>query len=523
MRILVGTLAACALLGSAYAELQNVQVYGRIDIRARYYKNAFNNAAVYGGGPAGQVRIPASLLPGRPIGNPLGVVGAFDYDDRGADWGFTELVTTLGVKADLTNNVNGVIEFYDFERWGGDGDFRSNYITGADTAADTSNDVELLQSYIEISEIAGTPLKARIGRQRMRFDEGWLVSDQATPTLRISWDGVLLNYTTDQFAVDAFATKLAENSPAEEDGDVDFYGLRAAYTALEKVDIAAWWYWVRDARGLTDTNLSWTAEWLEELAGVDDYDPTNLHTVGGRAWGNWGALDYDLKLAYQFGNADALGYLFKPDVYGDDDAEWDQWAGDLEIGYTLDVPWKPRPYALGVYIGGQDNRDISFREWLSPFDKPEASASFNRLFSETNYAPACNDNGCMTNFTELALGVDVKPLEKVFVKTQVGRYWVNEPFDWPVYFNVGRYRVPIAPSLSFWTTESGDDIGWEWLNMVRYAYSGNLTVLLFYSHFFVDEDHGLDGNYLYSNGLGFMGGTDDDDADYVFLWLILNF
>ena len=73
MRIVICTLIVCALLGSAYAELQNVQVYGRIDIRARYYKSSFNNAAVYGGGPALEVRIPAAFLPGRAIGDALGV------------------------------------------------------------------------------------------------------------------------------------------------------------------------------------------------------------------------------------------------------------------------------------------------------------------------------------------------------------------------------------------------------------------------------------------------------------------
>ena len=133
MRILICTLVACALLGSAYAELQNVQVYGRIDIRARYYKSSFNNASVLGGGPALETRIPAMFLPGRATGQAAGVAGVFDYDDARSDWTFTELVTTLGVKADFTNNVNGVIEFYDFAWWGED--FRSDYITGADGRA----------------------------------------------------------------------------------------------------------------------------------------------------------------------------------------------------------------------------------------------------------------------------------------------------------------------------------------------------------------------------------------------------
>ncbi len=519
MRIFVCTLLACALLGCAYAELQNVEVFGRIDVRYRYYRGAFNTATVPGGGPGREVRIPQAFLPRRATGDPLGVSSIFSFDRNRPEWKFTELVTTLGVKADFTNNVNALIEYYAFDRYGTD--FRSDYITGADFAG--GGDVGILQSYIEMNEIGGLPLRARIGRQRMRFDDGWLISDRATPTLRISWDGVLLTYATDEFEVDAFATKLFESGPFQKDGDIDFYGIRAAYKALEPVDLALWWYWVRDGRRFNDTNLNWINEWFEDLLGLDDYGTTNLHTVGGRAWGRSGALDYDLKLAYQFGEADALGSRFRIGSYGDHRARWGQWAGELEIGYTFDVAWRFRPYVLGVYMGGEDNRDISFREWMNPFHRPKASVSFNRLFSETNYAPACNDNAWMTNFTHLAAGATFTPLEKVSVKTQLGYFRAIETFDWPAYFRVGRQRFLVAPELSWWTTSSGKGIGWEWMNILRYAYSDNLSIILYYSRFFADTAHTRDGHYVYFNGTDFSGGSANDDVDYFFLWFIVTF
>jgi Alginate export len=518
MRRTVCLVLALMVMGTAYAELQNVEVHGRIDIRGRYYRNAFNDGP---GRPAPEVRIPAALLPGRAIGSALGVTSIMDWDSADHDWKWVELVTTLGVKADFTDDVSAMIEMYAYDNFGQD--FRSNYVTGADGVTTTADDLELLQSYIETNNTFGMPLRLRIGRQRMRFDEGWLISDQAAPTLRMSWDAVRATYDVDDFVVDAFWAKLAENSPAEEDGDVDFYGVRAEYKALEPVTISAWWYLIRDAGSVNDTDGSWIAEWVEGWVGVDDYDVTNLHTVGARAWGAMGAFDYDLKLAYQFGEADRLGSAFRPfGTYGDDGAEWDHFAGDLELGYTFDVAWNPRVFLKGAYFEGEDNRDPSFWDWVNPFDRPQASISFNRVFSETNYAPTLNDNGWMTNFTSLGGGVITHPADKVMVKLEVRKLWANETFEWPAYFSLGRYRVPIAPNWSFWTEDGSDDLGTEASLVVKYDYSDDLAVILYWSHLF-SGDGVQDGSYIYFNGNGFMGGTDDEDSDYVFLWFILKF
>jgi hypothetical protein len=61
------------------------------------------------------------------------------------------------------------------------------------------------------------------------------------------------------------------------------------------------------------------------------------------------------------------------------------------------------------------------------------------------------------------------------------------------------------------------------MNIVKYDYSDNLSIILYYSHFWADYEHAQNGNYVYFHGTGFSGGTDDDDVDYVFLWFILTF
>jgi hypothetical protein len=159
-------------------------------------------------------------------------------------------------------------------------------------------------------------------------------------------------------------------------------------------------------------------EFYEDMLNRDDYGVTKLHTVGIRAFGMSSGFDYDLELAYQFGEADSLGATFKPIgmIYGDDDANWGDLGVELTVGYTFsDVKWSPRVYMLGVCFQGDDNRSISFSDWLNPFYEPEASHSFNRLFSDKNYLPTVNDNGWMSNFWQVQLGFELKPTDKILL------------------------------------------------------------------------------------------------------------
>ncbi|MBN2309526.1 MAG: alginate export family protein [Candidatus Hydrogenedentes bacterium] len=520
MRRLICVALTLALAGAAYAELQNIEVGGELRMRGRYYRNAF--ATGTGAGPGRQVIIPNNFVPRRAIG-PNGVSSIFDWDDDGNDWHFLETALVLDFCADFTDNVSAFIQFYDFWIWGED--FRSNYITGADSRANSSDDIEINQAYIEMNQVLDQPLRLRIGRQALKFGKGWLITDMLTPTQRLSFDGIRLTYDVDAFTVDAFWAKLAETGITEEDGDVDLYGVYATYKALEPVDLSAYWFWLRDARSRNDTNFIAPVEWVEDLFGLDDYDVTNLHTVGIRANGKWAALDYDLEVAYQFGEADAHGSGFVPfnQLYGDDGAEYDNWGADLEVGYTLeDMPWSPRIYVGGVYFEGQDERDVSFWEWMNPFYRPEASVSFNRLFSDRNYMPTVNDNGWMSNFYQVRGGVTVHPLEKITVTASVAAEWADETFDFPTSVTFGEWRIPVAPALSFWSQEGDDFIGWETALVLRYDYSEDLMFLLYWNHLFVGDGLAW-GSFSQFNGTDFTGGTDQEDADYVFIMTKIKF
>ncbi len=525
MRTLVVSLAlVLALTGLAYGELENVQVGGEIRIRGNYV-----NGNLVSPGPP-EMRWPAFQLPGRAIGGPfaaggnngLGILSPVAWDNQNDSFKMIEQRTKLNIKADFTNDVAAFIELDSYDVWGED--FRSNYVTGADFVTGTADDVEIYQAYIEADNMFGLPLRARIGRQEIRLGSEFLVGskDDAFFFYGRSFDGVRLTYSADAFTVDAFATKLAEMSPAEEDGDVDFYGIYASCSALENITFDAYWLLLRDAGSINDTNYGWLGEWMEDLVDVDDYDVTNLHTVGLRAAGVVGALDFEAEIAYQFGDAGRIGNGFKPFTYGDDGADFGEWAGHLTVGYTIDMPWQPRPFITAMYYGGEDNRDLSFLDWLNPFDRPQASVSFNRLFSNKTMCGFIDPFHDLSNVWMARVGVVAHPTETLTAVFCVQYFDALEEFDAPASFRLGRYNIPIAPGLSFWTDETDSQFDFETTLQLIYNYSEDLSFFFQWSHMFVND--GLsDGNFALGNGLVFSGGSSDDDADYVCLETRLKF
>ncbi len=510
---IVGALVVATLCGTANAELQNVEVGGEIRIRIRHWNN------VYVGTPNGprQIRIPNFFVPRRPIG-PFGVQSRYDWDSKLNDADFVEQRTRLNARADFTNNVAAFIELESYDLWGTD--FRSNYITGADAAAVTTNDVEVYQAYIEASEMFGVPLRLRIGRQELKLGKGWLVDDITTAIIGRSFDGLRLTYDNETFEVDAFYSLLAEGgSFTEEDDDVTFAGVYATYKGMEALKASLYWLSIRDPRRLNDTNFIAPLEWAEDVFGLDDYDSTDMHTVGMRLFGGSGSFDYDLELAHQFGEADAVGAGFVPvaGIYGDDGAEFNAWAGDLEIGYSADeLPWSPRFFAGAAYFAGEDNRDLSFLEWANPFYRADSSVSFNRLFPGAPYSLVLEIGQDMSNFWTAKAGVTVHPADAVTIEFKAAYFETLEPFDAPLTVGgIGGLKIPVAPALSFLTQASDDEIGTTTHLWAKYDYTENLFFRIGWEHLFTGQ--GLaNGNFIHRYGLEFSGGTDDEDADYLY-------
>jgi hypothetical protein len=533
---LILVVAAMILVATpAFAELQNLTVGGAIRIRGNWWSESAIETV-------DAVRWPSLLIPQRAVGPSNPITSAWSWNkDQGHSNSFVEMRTRINFKADFTNDVAAFIELDSYDIWGED--FRSDYLTGADfRAGHADGDVEIYQAYIEVNESFAFPLRLRLGRQEMSFGSEWLVGTNDARSLfrGLSFDGIRATWATDIFSIDGFWSKLAENSPAEEDGDIDFYGVYASYYGIPDITIDAYWLFVRDAiarRDTQDINFGWFAfpQFIEDWFGVDNYSVTKLNTVGLRGAGTFGALDFELEGAWQFGNASAAGFLYRIGTYGDDDARWNEWALNAEVGYTFDMVWQPRVYLGFAYLGGEDNRDINFWEWLvslvNPFYQPDASVSFNRLFSNWEYSEFIDLAADLSNVMIYRGGVSAMPTENIEVLLAVSHFRANDEWQepWNFYF-LGTRVVPLF-FLPWFTQEVSSDLGWEVSIHMTYNYSEDLTFELGYAHFFVGD--GLKrGQFVSGNGHFFNGGAvgswfgrsrGDDDADYVYFETRLSF
>lgn len=476
---------------SAQAEMQSVQVGGEVRIRGRYWNNNYSNAV---NGPA-TPRYVGFNFANRPLG-PFGLNSRFDFDDAGSDLAYVEQRTRLNVKADFSDDVSALVEFESFDIWGTD--FRSNFVSGIDGAGGAS--ITLYQSYIETRNTLGYPVRMRLGRQEMKLGKGWLVDDITTAIIGRNFDGARYTYTSDLIDVDAWGMKLAESLAG--DNDIDYYGIYGTYKGLEQLKISAYWMLVRDGSTASDTTLNPAGEWVEARLGLDDYDPTCLHTIGARLFGATGSFDYDWELAYQFGEADRVGALFAPALYGDTSAEFGNFATDLELGYTIDMAWQPRVFLGGAFFEGEDNRDFRYRDWFLP-GEGNASVSFNRLFPGASYSMTLDIGQELSNFWQLRAGIAAKPTEKISLLFRVAHFETDEPFD-----------APVWPAFAAWTHPNDKDLGWTTFLMGKYQYSQDLSIAMIWEHLFTGD--GLEqGQFFARNGLEFVGGTAGEDSDYI--------
>jgi len=412
--------ATIALAVPAFAELQNVVVGGQIRVRGNW----------------------------------------FDFDQTNVKTNtFAEQRTRLSVRADFTDNVSAFIELDSYGNWG-EG-FRSNYLTGVDSRPTGVDAVEVYQAYIEAKEMWGTALRARVGRQELKLGSGWLIGngDTAPNFTGLSFDALRLTYATDQFSVDGFAAKLADQSPKFEDGDIDLYGLYGSYLGIENITLDAYALMIRDAKQVATGAL-------------------DTYTFGLRGAGTVGAIDFDAEAAYQLLNWDNV-------AAGLEDSS-DAFAGTLEAGYTFDMTWTPRVFVSGAY-----------------FDASDDDLPFNRLFSGVSYSKIL-DGGIfgsigLTNFWTAAAGVSAVPTESV--KLQVSGAYLStvEDLGW------------------------GSSIGWEVDASAVYNYTQDLAFKGGYSRLIAGDLGDAGTGTVLVNGSGAGAVYHIEDINYFYLETKLSF
>jgi hypothetical protein len=465
MRSLKTLLIAALALGTvsaAQAELQNVEIDGSIRIRGNWY-DFDNNRFINGGEEIANV----------------------------------EQRTRLGVKADFTDDVTVYIEFDAYNNWGDS--FRSNFVTGFDSAPVDADDINLYQSYIEINNAWGLPIRTRMGRQEIELGSEWLLGNQDTASVftGLSWDGFRTTYMSDSFTVDLLSLKMSETFQQFADGDANLYGVYGSYIGLEDWQFDLYWLFVREDEG----ELAGAPVTNAGLASVGFGGPiaqdTSLHTIGLRGAGTYGAFDLEAEVAFQFGEIDRRRTGFF-NFFGDNDLDYDAFAFNLEAGYTFDMTWTPRVYLGAAFFEGGDigNRRGFFNR------RSDNDLAFNRLFSNWEYSEFL-ENTDLSNTIIYRAGISAMPTEKISLLLAAAYFEADEDRD--------------LGGFWWWQRSSDDDLGWEIGLYGDYQYSEDLVFRAGYAHFFGDD--GLnDGNFVIGNGLALFGDTNRSGGDYNYLF-----
>ena len=453
-KILMVAVLALGTVAAAQAELQNVEVGGSVRIRGNW----------------------------------------FDFDDNafingGEEFANVEQRTRLNVKADFTDEVSVFIEFDSYENWGDN--FRSNYVTGVDGFG--GDDVELYQSYIEVNNAWGLPIRTRMGRQELEFGSEWLLGNQDTASVftGLSFDGIRTTYTADAFTVDFLSMKLSETFNDFAEGDANLYAIYGSYIGLEDWQFDAYWMYVMEDEG--DNGAATVAQGVFGAAAGD----ADLHTIGLRGAGTYGAFDLESEVAYQFGEIDVDNGGF----FGDDDLEYDALAFNLEAGYTFDITWTPRVYLGAAYFEGGDQDNGGFF-----FGDDDNDLSFNRLFSNWEYSEFL-ENTDLSNSLIYRAGISAMPTEKISLLLALAYFQADEEVD----LGFGGFGI-----FDLFDNSADDNEGLEVGLYGDYQYSEDLVFRAGFAHFFGDD--GLeDGNFIITNGLGAFADT-EDDGDYNYLF-----
>src|SRR3989338_663132 len=138
-------------------------------------------------------------------------------------------ITRVKVDADLSDNVSTSVRLLNERNWNGDSTTgteanRNVGLTTAGTSGD-ENDIDLDLASITLKDFLFSPLTLTVGRQELRFGNGWIVGDPDTNgiafgselaegdlSVRKAFDAIRARFDYNPLVLDLIYAKVAENN-----------------------------------------------------------------------------------------------------------------------------------------------------------------------------------------------------------------------------------------------------------------------------------------------------------------------
>ncbi len=308
--------------------------------------------------------------------------------------------------------------------------------------ANIADGFDLFQAYVEIGDPKRSPWSARIGRQEIRYDNGYLVGAANWGNTGRAYDAAKLIYDTGQYHAEAWASTVVQQVQGQVNritGTQQLHGVHFdAKQWLPKSTISLYHYIKIHPR---EANESGTA-----------FARSRVHTSGFRLAGLLPRkFDYTAETTFQAGRSGGQPLS--------------AWAGRYILGRA---PWKskynPRLFAIYAYS--------------SP-DRNPADGRRNNLdqLYPTNHSPfGIGDRISWKNMHEGAAGLEWRPHKNVRLLHEYHSFWLASRLD--AFYDFGQRRVVRMPSAT------SSHLYHEWDTQAFWNVTAHIQIVLGYAHLF---------------------------------------
>ncbi len=329
-------------------------------------------------------------------------------------------IARVKVDADLTDNVSTSVRLLNERNWNGDSvaaAAENNRNIGLATAnvASTEKQFELDLASVTLREFLTPAMTLTVGRQELRFGNGWIVGDPDTngtalaSTLaegdlssRKAFDALRARLDYNPLVLDLIYAKIAENNTILND-DTILYGINAGYELSAQTNLEGFWFSKkRNVGRLTtaatnlDSGLTTSFDGLAGVAGSVKQSDDVVNTIGARVVNkSVKNLTLDGQIAYQYGT-------YNPKL--DPNARWitntnkaetsprGAWGTEVVAAYDLkDISlvskYEPSITGAYIYLSGANRDKVGgavYKGWDSMFEDQTFGHLINAVMGFSN-------------------------------------------------------------------------------------------------------------------------------------------
>ena len=337
--------------------------------------------------------------------------------------------------------------------------------------------VDLHQAYVTVGNHKEFPVSLKLGRQELSYGDERLVGAFAWNNIGRVFDAAKVRWQHEWFAAEAFGSKVVlpnDNNPNVWNDYALFSGVHVTTKKLPKNTTELYFFARNEDIGsaTADTGAVLPFQTAAPVA-------RDVYTAGARiksAPGEFGAFDYTVEGAYQFGNwKQSLATV---------ETDHQAYAAMANLGYTFgDSAMQPRLALEYAYGSGDD----------SPTDGKHGT--FDNLYPTNHKFYGYMDFFSWQNLHDVRLAYSMKPHPRVSFSVEAHSFWVADTGD--NLYNAGGVArvttvggVPVAPGSGAGyniNSSYGSHIGYELDVVVGYTLTKFAGLEAGYGHFFTGD------------------------------------